>query len=50
MLDWCSFLYLCSRGGSLQEPLLLPEAACNNASNIHWLLQILALQVLFNPA
>ena len=43
-------LYLSSRGGSLQQPLLLPQTAGDDASNIHRLLQVLALQMLFNPA
>lgn len=41
---------LCSRGGGLQQPLFLPQTAGNNASNVHRFLQVLALQVLFNPA
>lgn len=43
-------LYLCSRGGGLQQSLLLPQTAGHNAGDIHRLLQVLALQVLFNPA
>lgn len=43
-------LHLCSRGGGLQQSLLLPQTAGNNAGNIHRLLQVLALEVLLDPA
>lgn len=45
-----ALLYLYSCGGRLQQSLLLPQTASNNAGNIHRLLQVLALQMLFNPA
>lgn len=38
-----AFVYLCCCGGCLKKPLLLPQTACNNASNFHWLFQVLAL-------
>lgn len=43
-------MYLSGSGGGLQQPLLLPQAAGHDAGDFHRLLQILALQVLFDPA
>lgn len=44
------WLYLCSGGGRLQQPLLLPQAAGHDAGDLHGLLQVLALEVLLDPA
>lgn len=44
----CMRAYLLSGGGSLQQSLLLPQTACDDASDLHGLLQVLALQVLFD--
>lgn len=35
---WSTRPYLCSRRGRLQQPLFLPQAAGDDASNVHWLL------------
>lgn len=43
-------LYLHGTGGGLQQPLLLPQTAGHNASDVHGLLQVLALQILLDPA
>lgn len=40
--------YLLSRGGGLQQSLLLPQTSCDDACDLHGLLQVLALQVLFD--
>lgn len=50
MLDWCNFMYLWCSGGVLQQPLFFPQTTGNNSSNFHRLLQIFALQMLFDPA
>lgn len=42
--------YLGGGGCGLQQPLLLPQAAGHDASDLHGLLQVLALQMLFDPA
>lgn len=44
------WIYLCCGGGRLQQPLLLPQAAGHNAGNLHGLLQVLALEMLLDPA
>lgn len=44
----CVCVYLLCRGGRLQQTLLFPQAAGHDAGDLHGLLQILALQVLFN--
>lgn len=44
------WLYLCCGGGRLQQPLLLPQAAGHDAGDLHGLLQVLALEMLLDPA
>lgn len=40
--------YLLCGGCGLQQSLLFPQTACDDASDLHGLLQVLALQVLFD--
>lgn len=44
----CVCIYLLCSGGRLQQTLLFPQAAGHDAGDLHGLLQILALQVLFD--
>lgn len=44
----CVCVYLLHSGGRLQQTLLFPQAAGHDAGDLHGLLQILALQVLFD--
>lgn len=44
----CARSYLLGSGGGLQQPLLLPQTAGDDASDLHGLLQVLALQVLLD--
>lgn len=48
MYKVCVFVYLLHSGGRLQQTLLFPQAAGHDTGNLHGLLQILALQVLFD--